>query len=238
MNIRFLKRGKIFCWLTTICIISLLYTFVYNWKLKSILCCDVLSATLSILNGITLSIIASYIFYLFTIYIPQIEKENNTKKIILPLLNDLCSSINNIIQDVSGCCTYSELNAKSWDSICSSVEYTDFNQYTIRKFLRASGKYDNWLGYFYELIKEEDEVIRKINLYGSSIPENILCDLNSLGSNSELYTYLSYEFSMQPQDINSINGDGIHLSGISKYIWSHFVHIHQIRDNYSLFSNC
>lgn len=194
-------------------ILSLGYSIIYQIYLINIPAPYPFMVPLgNLLNAISLSIIASTIFYFITVYFPKRHRAKVNEKYIRKWLQQFEAYGKRLIQDF-GCCTNYSLD--DFERICNSknIKLTDTPSQEIST--RESKAMNTWFDYFDNLFAIENLYIEQIRKYGDSIPAEIYVEFEEYSQFDNLRKALhDYKIHASQNKIYKI-GDFSHI------IWHH-----------------
>ena len=194
-------------------ILSLGYSIIYQTCLINIPAPYPFMVPLgNLLNVISLSIIASAIFYFITVYFPKRHRAKVNEKYIRKWLQQFEAYGQWLIQDF-GCCINCSLD--DFKRICNSknIKLTDTPPEEIS--IRELKDLNNWFDYFDNLFSHENLYIEQIRKYGDSIPAEIYVEFEEYAQFDNLRKALhDYKIHASQKNIYKI-GDFSHI------IWRH-----------------
>ena len=164
-----------------------------------------------VFDAISLSVIASTIFYFITVYLPKHHKRKVEEYYIRKWLHQLAVYGQCILEDIGGDvnCSIDEFKERacSIDLKSEPPRNISMREYTPIK---------TWFEYFENLIQWESVYIEQITKYGDSVPAEIIVEFEQYRQfdnlRSSVYTYKRYYDS---DDIYST------ISGFSHLAWKH-----------------
>ncbi len=194
-------------------ILSLGYSIIYQTCLINIPAPYPFMVPLgNLLNVISLSIIASAIFYFITVYFPKRHRAKVNEKYIRKWLQQFEAYGQWLIQDF-GCCINCSLD--DFKRICNNknIKLTDTPPEEIS--IRELKDLNNWFDYFDNLFSHENLYIEQIRKYGDSIPAEIYVEFEEYAQFDNLRKALhDYKIHASQKNIYKI-GDFSHI------IWRH-----------------
>ena len=194
-------------------ILSLGYSIIYQTCLINIPAPYPFMVPLgNLLNVISLSIIASAIFYFITVYFPKRHRAKVNEKYIRKWLQQFEAYGQWLIQDF-GCCINCSLD--DFKRICNNknIKLTDTPPEEIS--IRELKDLNNWFDYFDNLFSHENLYIEQIRKYGDSIPAEIYVEFEEYAQFDNLRKALhDYKIHANQKNIYKIRD-------FSHIIWRH-----------------
>lgn len=144
-----------------------------------------------VFDAISLSIIASTVFYFITVYLPKQHKKKIEEEYIRRWLQQLEVYGRWILEDIGGSvdCSLEEFKQKS-----SNIDLKSKPPHNIS--MREFTHIDTWFEYFDNLFKWESLYMEQIVKYGDSVPAEILVEFEKYKQFDNLknavYTYEQY----------------------------------------------
>ena len=141
-----------------------------------------------VFDAISLSVIASTIFYFITVYLPKQHKRHVEEPYIRKWLQQLEVYGRWILEDIGG---DSNCSMKEFQEKALNLDLNSKPQNYISK--REYAPINTWFDYFENLFKYESLYIKEIITYGESVPAEILIEFENYNQfdnlRNSVYTY-------------------------------------------------
>lgn len=186
--------------------------------------------------SITLSVVASVIFYYITTFIPNYQKKVTVDKLILCWLQQLDNMGEQILVDVSSC-NYGDalqLSIDDFDKKCNKK----LSEQPVLGILYTFGPtYSNWFEYFDDKFEEEEYYMQKCLQYQNYIPVEVMELFEVISIHGNLRTALQqYKFDQQTGEISRRLGDSKFdsddMHNISRLVWHHCQDLRKLIETY------
>lgn len=206
----------------------LLWAFLYKFYFITIPAkWDWMPVAGEIFYAVALSIVASTIVLIVTIYIPERKKQKKVDVIVMPWLKQyrLLGDIIQIAVAGKSGASHEEFKSRCTQDLISPIT----NQYVA---LMAGRGFANWFDFFNYIFEQEEIYYGKLIPYFGSLPIEVLEEMENLLMPDRLrgavMTYQSH-YGMRFMDI-----DYNHLTNLEKIIWQDATRLRSLVEKYQL----
>ena len=199
--------------MTWISAVALIWAFLYKYLFVNIPAkWEFMPVLGEITFAVVLSIVASTIVLIVTIYIPERQKQKKVIAIVMPWLKQYMLLGDTILQEIAGSSNVSreEFQARCVQDCMSPVQ-------SQRLLFVAGGGFPNWFQFFEFIFAQEEVYYTRLLPYLNMLPLEVLNDMESLlmpdGLRNAMGTYKTFYGN------RSINVDYNHLTNLEHLIW-------------------
>lgn len=216
--------------MTIISLLLLIWVFLYKYLLVTIPAkWDFMPVLGEIFYAISLSVIASTIVLLITVYFPQKQKQDKIDSIVLPWLCQFVLLGDTMLRDIGG---DPSISREKFQEKCSHDLMSAPANSTLGFLAQIS--FANWFEYFEYVFEQEERYYEKLLPYIQMLPLEVLRDFEIILKpdilRGAVFTYRQY-YSSKMADVDYTN-----MSGFANLIWLNAIKMKEMVRTYQLYS--
>lgn len=228
---RFKKFAKSYTGIMTwISFVALIWAFFYKYLFVNIPAkWEFMPVLGEIAFAVVLSVVASTVVLIITIYIPERQKQKKVQAIVMPWLKQFRLLGDTIRIAIAG---KIDVNHGEFKSKCT---YDFMSEVHNKSVIMITGRsFENWFDFFDYIFEQEEVYYRKLTPYFESMPIELIEDIEDLlmpdAFRGALLTYKSYYGS------GLLNIDYEHLTNLEELVWKNTQMLRGLAEKYQQYA--
>lgn len=186
--------------------------------------------------AITLSVVASVIFYFITTYFPNKKRKVIIDRLILNWLQQLNWYGEMILGDIADC-SYNKVLDKSKEEWIKTCDKRLSSKPLLGNLYILGPYYNNWFEYFQDKFHHEDTYIKNCRQYKDELPVQVLDIFEKLEIHDNLRNAVSeYKYQQDTKIKDKVIGEKVvdfdSMSNLSELIWNHCQNLRSLIETY------